>query len=116
MKYRMRSERPITTLYSNNPDARVTTTTAGRAGHSTTLDAACGAALRKVMKRQWQRADVYNRFGTWCYAVVRYPHRGVAVEEINNPLHMNSDKQQPNRRKPGNPGKRAHGNLLLRLT
>ena len=105
------SERPITTLYSNDPDRRTTVSTALRTGHSTTIDRGVAAAFNKVNTRQWKRADVYNRFGTHIRSIVRYPHRGIAVEDINVPLHMNSDKQKPNHVAQGNPGPRK--NVLI---
>lgn len=108
------SERPIRTCYSMDTHARVTASTASRIAHSTLLHKAIGRAVEKVETRQWNRADIYNRWGAHVRSIIRHHHVGIAIEQINLPLHINSDRQRPNPGLPGyKVGYRSPGNVLL---
>ena len=56
----MASKRPIASYYGDSTRSVQHAERCKAAGHSASLEGAAQAAVRRLMRGQWRRADVYN--------------------------------------------------------
>jgi hypothetical protein len=91
----MAQPRPITTLYSKDSNRRVSFGTSQRTGRATSVVAAIQAGFRRVSQKDFNRCDIYNRYGAHIWSVIRFPNIGIAVIPANVPFSMYTDDDKP---------------------
>jgi hypothetical protein len=85
----IRPSRPIFIMYKTRDGRkRVTLKTADKVTRASTLTRARECANKRVLRDEYARADIYDRFGVLKWSVMKYPQIGYACVAAREPLSM----------------------------